>query len=94
MICVFHFRCRHWLQLLLPYTNIVNKDLYNAGLCVNRVIKVIRTLMFQHVILMHDHILKDWRGLSPKGKEIWQRYAVSNVKHVSKECSASIFKVS
>jgi len=52
MICVFHFRCRHWLRLLLPYTNIVNKYLYNAGLCVNKIIKVIRTLMFQHVILM------------------------------------------
>jgi len=46
---------------------------------------------------MHDHILKDWLGLNLKrGKywnKIWQCYSVSNVKHVSKECSASIFKV-
>jgi len=47
---------------------------------------------------MHDHILEDGLGLNLKGgkywNKIWQCYSVPNVKHVSKGCSASIFKVS
>ena len=38
--------------------------------------KVIRSLMFYYVILMYDHILKDWLGLNLKGGQILEQNMV------------------